>query len=614
MSKNQNEKKRIIALTAFGLTFITFLLYLPSLSCDFVNWDDEHYVYGNPHLHLPLIDYIKWTLTSEVVSNWHPLTMIPYGIDYKLWGLNPTGYHLTNIILHAINTLLVFALGLCLIKASENTLKNNFKITVFIALSAALLFGLHPIHVESVAWIAERKDVLSTFFFLLAVIAYLYFAQAKTKKVLLYSLSLIAFALSLMSKPMAVTLPVVLLILDYFPLNRGSNLRTILLEKIPFFFLSATISVTTIIFQGTTGAVVSLERLDTIDRILIAIRAYGLYIYKTIVPLEFAPFYPVVKEPLLFSIEYGGSALLVIVLTILSLFTIKKYKIFSAVWGYYLITLLPVIGLIQVGNQIAADRYMYIPSIGPFLLIGLGLGLGYQRLNKIHLKGLFIFILLSATLLISLKTISQQRIWKDSVTLWNYEISIYGDKSDFIHNNLGQAYFDTSDNVRAKKEFERTLQINPEHPKALNNLGYLAYQEGDLDRAFKLIKRSIEVDRNFTLAYINLGAIYGTSGKIKEAAKEFKYALALEPANPKAHFNLGLAYKNLGRIEEAISEFRLAIKFDPLNPSSHTQLGLVYGFSGNEEQALFYLKKSLRLESTNKSVRNLINQIELKQR
>ncbi|MEE9614570.1 MAG: hypothetical protein V3W31_06400, partial [Thermodesulfobacteriota bacterium] len=399
-----------LAAAAFIVAAVTFLVYLPALYNGFVSWDDQLYVYENPNIRSLDAEFFGWLPTAVVSNNWHPLTVLSHAVDYALWGPDPMGHHLTSIVLHTLNVFLVFILAVRLV---GDALPARALATGAVT---ALLFGLHPIHVESVVWVSERKDVLCAFFFLLSIIAYLRYVrsgrgEAGKGKATAYAASLAFFALALMSKPMAVTLPLVLLILDSYPLRRTEGARRAVFEKIPFFALSIFTSVITVWAQRTTEAVAALDAHPLATRLFIAVRAYAFYLYKTLFPLGLAPFYPVPENTSLLSIEFMAALALLVVVTVFCAAYLRRERAFSAVWLYYVATLLPVIGLVQVGLQSAADRYMYLPSLGPFLLVGLGAGVVVESYPKRDRQAAaFAALLIMAGLAVG--TVRQTGVWK----------------------------------------------------------------------------------------------------------------------------------------------------------------------------------------------------------
>jgi tetratricopeptide (TPR) repeat protein len=635
---------------------ITFIVYLPALNNDFVNWDDFTYVSKNHEIRSIDLGFLKWGFTAVVSSNWHPLTMFSHALDYALWGLDPWGHHLTSIIFHSVNTLLVFILVVWLLgyaRAGETGISNDFagpgKKALIAGIVTALLFGIHPVHVESVAWVSERKDVLSAFFFLLSVLAYLRFTSSRdSKRSIFYGACLILFAMALMSKPMAVTLPVVLLILDCYPLGRltlGGGLkgaRWLLIEKAPFFVLSLLSSLITLWAQRTGGALTTLEVTPLIVRILVALRAYAFYIYKMVLPIDLAPFYPYPRTVDFFTVEYIGSFILLIVVTSFCLWSVKRGKLFSAVWLYYLVTLIPVIGIIQVGEQAAADRYTYLPSLGPFLLAGLGAGAAFERYSKKQYQIAIIAALVILSGILANKTLKQIAIWQDSITLWSYEINLFPDNttayinrgnaynilgnyreaikdlsraneldpnSADAHNNLGFAYSNEGRIEKAIEELKKALRLRPDLAEAHYNLGNAYSRKGMTDKALEEYKKAIRHKPDFAEAHNNLGNAHYIQKRIDEAIAEYKEAIRLNPYNTKAHYNLGIAFYNQGRINKAMAEYKEALRLKPDHAKAHNNLGLVYDRQGRTDEAIKEYRTALRLNPEIAEVHNNLGNI-----
>ena len=383
------------------------------------------------------------------------------------------------------------------------------------ALLAGLIFGLHPVHVESVAWISERKDVLSAFFFLLSLLAYMRYALAPYRG--LYAAALLLFALGLMSKPMVVSLPIVLLLLDLYPLERlGKGLKRAIIEKIPFFalsILSAAITLSTQQAAISTTADVSLQ-----GRVMIALKAFIFYIGKLLVPAGLAPFYPHPGNVTVLSAEYVFTAIVFLAISLLCAYTFKKNKAFTAVWLYYVVTLTPVSGLVQAGAQAAADRYAYLPSVAPTILISFAAVHFAGRLNGRSIFPVAAAILISSSILAAL-TWRQLPVWKDSLSLWSYQISIIEEKGAAADNpinllpyyNRGSAYFDAGDYEKSIEDFTKVLFLNP------------GYKD----------------------AYVNRGSAYGILGRYGLALNDFNKALAIDPTDVAARKNRAMALEVL---------------------------------------------------------------------
>ena len=388
-----------------GLALATFAVFSQVLHNEFVSYDDPQYVVENTHIqNVPILRTIKWAFTAGYAANWHPLTWLSHALDYKLFGLNPAGHHLTNLLLHIVNTLLLFAI--------LNAMTGALWQSAFVA----ALFALHPLHVESVAWVAERKDVLSTFFLLLTMAAYLRYTRKPDARS--YRLTLVLFALGLMSKPMLVTLPFVLLLLDYWPLNRLeiNNLKQIyhrVYEKIPFFVLAAVSSGITCIAQQ--HAMTDIETFPFKWRIANAIVSYVRYIEKTFVPRKLAVLYPLAGNmPTLWLITLSAILLLIITILIIRLSNKRRYLLVG--WLWFMGTLVPVIGLVQVGMQEMADRYTYVPLIGLFIIVTWGIAdiFSSRRYRKTFLTTAAAVVLVA----LSICTILQLRYWHNCISLF----------------------------------------------------------------------------------------------------------------------------------------------------------------------------------------------------
>jgi Tfp pilus assembly protein PilF len=603
------KNKKIKYLVAFIISFITILVYLPSLQNDFVNWDDGKYVYENPNIQHIGLKSIRWMFTTFHASNWHPLTWFSHAIDYAMWGLNPMGHHLTSIIFHGLNTFLVVILITNFVNFGRgNNLKSlptkhkraSHTVSLVTGAIVGLLFGLHPLHVESVAWISERKDVLYAFLFLLSILSYLKYTSSsllQRQRILYYSFCLLSFVLSLMSKPMAVTLPVVLIILDFYPLGRldlksaFTSKRKLLMEKVPFFGLSLASSVITIIAQQKGRALTSLEVIPFSDRILMAIRALVFYLYKIFWPAKLAPLYPYPAKISFFTLEYLLALAIVFIITAFSVYLWRKQRIWLAVWTFYLVTLLPVLGLIQVGRQSAADRYTYLVCLGPFLIIGSGVaklaGKVFSKDLRLDFRKLFVFLLGPLILLILLSnlTINQIGIWKDSITLWKTVINIFPNKAFNAHENLGNAYIDQGRINDAIAQFQIAIRINPFDADVRYNLGVAYYKKGLVDKAIREYQIAKKINPYDSDIQYNLGLIYQSQGFIEKAIRQYKITIELNPYDATAYNNLGNAYKSQGRINEAIQQYEAAILVKPDLLEAHYNVAIAYKSKGLIDKA-----------------------------
>jgi len=476
-----------------ALILVTIAAYEPLRHNDFINLDDPRYVTENQHIRTGItFEGIKWAFAAVQTSHWHPLTMLSHILDCQLFGLNPKWHHLVNLLFHIANTLLFFRV----LKDMTGTLWQS----AFVAAA----FALHPLHVESVAWVAERKDVLSTLFWLLTMAAYVRYIRYNSIK--WYVVTLLLFALGLMAKSMLVTLPFVLLLLDYWPLERlknKSNIKHLIFEKIPLFILSAISSITAFFVMRAAGNIISVNVLPLKIRAANSTVSYAEYIGKMIWPNQLAVFYPLDSGSL--SVwQIASAALLLSGISIWVIWLSPKYKYLLVGWLWYLGTLVPVIGLVQVGNQAMADRYTYLPSIGVFIMIAWGFAdlSARWRFGKIIFRTAAITTL--AILLIC--TRMQVKLWKNSFTLFEHTLKVT-QNNYIIHNNYGIALSQAGRPDEGILQFRRSLQINPQHANAHYNLGLALAKTGQLEEAIIHLRKSLEFDSNSPSTLINLAGV-----------------------------------------------------------------------------------------------------------
>jgi lipoprotein NlpI len=615
------EARKSQYLLAGLVSLITFVVYLSCLQNGFVNWDDDLYVYENPNIRSLNIVFLKWAFLHYHAGFWIPVTWISFAMDYAMWGLNPLGYHLINNVLHAINTFTVVLLMIRLMEVSKRSLRGQKvlllldKKPILVAGAAVgLLFGLHPVHVESVAWVTERKDLLSAFFFLLGIFAYTKYVTVLESKMIrdnamvqirnkYYLLSFVLFILALLSKPMAVSLPVVLLILDWYPFGRISSLRTlgvVFAEKLPFIALSLLSSITTLFAQKAQVAMSLSELTPFSTRILVGIEALFVYLYKMLVPLNLVPLYPYPRNVSFFSSQYLSSIVLAVGITLVCVITTRTKKLWFAIWAYYVITLIPVIDIIQSGVQSMADRFTYLPSIGPLLVVGLvvaWISTKVDKLKKWRATVTLVSISCAVLLILSITylTVKQIGIWKKSMTLWSYVIKKEPQSVPLAYNNRGVVFEEMGKFDKAIEDFDKAIALNPGDPVAYNNRGLVFEKMGKFDKAIEDFDKTISLNPFYPGVYKNRGVVFGKTGKFDKAIEDFDKAIALNPGDPVAYNNRGLVFDRMGRFDRAIEDFDKAIALDHSYTDAHYNRGIVYYSTGRFDRAMADFQKACDL-------------------
>jgi len=480
--------------------------------------------------------------------------------------------------------------------------------------ATGLLFGLHPVHVESVAWASERKDLLCALFFLLAVMMHLRYASARERQAgqkeihslafrKYYLLSCGLFVLALLSKPMAVTLPVVLLVLDWYPLERIQSFRAFrqaVVEKIPFFALSLASSVITIRAQRWGGAIQSTEIIPLPARVLVGARSLVLYLWKMLWPLDLVPYYPYPEHPSVLSFGYLAAIALVIGITAVCIVLARRQKLWLAVWAYYGVTLVPVLGIVQVGYQAMADRYMYLPSIGPMLLLGLTAAWISWKMHRFWRSRLLIMtcsigavVIIFATL--SLLTIAQIDIWKNSMNLWSYVIGKETDRVPFAYNNRGMFLGRSGQYDAALRDFTMAISLDPGFYEAYNNRALTYEKMGQLDKALADYNTAVTLDPTFGEGFYHLGMVYGQMGLHNEAIQALDKSIALDPNNAEAYSNRGVMYSRSGQPERALEDYSKAIALNQNFAAAYMNRGGLYLKSGRKDLAFSDFERACAL-------------------
>lgn len=593
------KTRRRFSISLF-LAVLTLAVYSQVINYGFIDYDDAKYVYDNPFIESGINkESIFWAFTATYASNWHPLTWLSHMLDVNIFGMHPGGHHLTNVVFHIINTLLLFFI---LNRTTGKVFQSGF---------VSALFALHPLHVESVAWIAERKDVLSTMFWMLTMWGYVAFVERPDSYRYLWVVA--CYVLGLMAKPMLVTLPLVLLLLDYWPLGRFKKLnagprffyaRNSLLyltyEKTPLFLLAAASCIITFFAQKAGGAVGSLNMLPFNTRIANALVSYVDYIFKMFWPFNLGVFYPHPKLLPLWQVV--GAVFFIVAISLLAVQNLKTRPHLFVGWFWYLITLIPVIGLVQVGRQAMADRYTYIPLIGLFIVVVWEGGRCaikwcpniWAEKNQQTTCDNVILAITSVSILafFSVVTWFQVQYWRDSTKLYEHTLDVAG-SSYVIHYNLANTYFHQKKYEKAIDHFKKALEIDSQSQDAMNNLGLAFSRSNRLDEAMNYFSHAIRLDPKFFAPHNNMGNLLVTQGKLDQAIDHYLDALEIDPKNPDVHNNLGLALIRQGKIDDAIFHFQKALEIYPEFPSAKRNLARTSTIKHKLDQAVYNMQQAL---------------------
>lgn len=595
--QNRTDGKKLFGITpemwiCAVIISVTIGVYWQVHDHGFIHYDDDIYITDNEYVQKGFsLDTILWAFTDTRSGNIHPLTWYSHMLDYQLFGGDAGKHHLVSVLFHVINSILVFLVF--------RRMTGRLWASAFVS----AMFALHPLHVESVAWASERKDVLSTLFFLLTIRFYVQYTKNTRKKYFIAALFL--FFLGLLAKPMLVTLPFVLLLLDYWPLRRipgyffkedSANethslpaLRSLVIEKIPFFALSVFWSLVTFAVQQQQGAVKSLDAFPFHVRVANAIVAYISYIGKTLVPTRLAVLYPHPGMPKFSVVVFSSVALLMV-------FWVgfkwrKERPWFMTGWLWYAGTLVPVIGIIQVGHHSLADRYTYIPLIGISIILAWG---SAELAKKWNLSPKVLGIAgFSLILFFSAFTYRQLGYWTDSITLFTRTIEIT-DKNYRIHYNLGNALSEKGQNEEATAHYLQAIRINPEYAPAYINLANALGNQGKYEAAIPFYHEAISIDPDSAEAFRNLGLVMSFQGKMEEAIQYLQKAILKNPDWAEAHNDLGYLLLKAGREKEGLAHFLEEIRIQPdTDFHSFYTIARIYGKNGNPDEAIRWLKSAV---------------------
>jgi len=548
------------------LATLTLAVFAQVSGFQFLSYDDTEYVTGNARVRGDLTPAgVAWAFTTMTAANWHPLTWISHMADWSLYGPRAGGHHVTSLILHLASVLLLFQ-ALCV--ASGATVPSGV---------VAALFAIHPLHVESVAWIAERKDVLSTLFLMLALLAYARYAKRPSRA--RFAWVALAMAAGLLAKPMLVTLPVLLLILDYWPLGRlasKADLRTLAIEKLPLVPLVVASSIVTFVAQARWGAVRTLEQLPFAARAENALVSYVRYLAKAAWPTDLAVFYPYTELP---PWQVGLALVVLGGVTYGALRLRRSHPALITGWLWYLVSLLPVLGLVQVGEQAIADRYTYVPMIGPFLAVAWGVPAIPWLSSPARRAGAVVWIAALAFV-----AHVQAGYWRDTLTLFRHTLRVT--EGNYVaHQVVGDALAVSGALDEAVGHYEEALRARPDSRVVQGNLAGVLYLQGKMADAERHAREALAIDPRFARARTTLGLALAEQGKPQEAIAELERGLAIEPDNVPGNYNLGMLLFRQGRLEEAVACFRRVVAARPEEIGAYGYLARARLASGDVDGA-----------------------------
>ena len=588
-----SSDRRFSAATTLILLGATLAIYAQTFEFPFVHWDDPAYVTRNPHVLAGLdSESVLWALTDTQEINWHPATWVSHMLDVEIFGENAGGHHATSVLLHFLNALLIFEL---------------FRRTTGAAwrsAGVALLFIIHPLHVESVAWVSERKDVLSTFFALLATFAYVVYAEARARdtssrgaRALRYCIVLTFFSLALMAKSMVVTLPAVFLLLDYWPLRRRITAR-IFVEKLPLLALTVAASLIAVLTQQNAGAMVRSDPIPLWARLANASVSYGRYLTKTAWPTDLSMFYPHPYIPEsggvpLGALEIAASALVVLAVSAWVVLRAEHRWAFVG-WFWFAGTLVPVIGLMQVGHQGMADRYMYLPSIGLFVLLVWAAAECGERLRARRPARLLAGLVVCAVFFaIGVAAWKQTTYWRNTEALFEHALEAEP-RNPKIRFNIANRLRSEGKLDLAIENYRRALEAYPSALEPNLNLANTLRMQGKLSDAVLIYEHMLEIDPDHQLAHINLGSAYNSLSQIEPAIRHYERAIELGPSAT-AEFNFANLLRSAGRHRDAIPHYNASLDLDPSQPRAHNNLGISLMAEGQFDAAARHFALALRL-------------------
>ena len=617
---------RRIWLVAVPLVLVVVAAFLPVLDNGFVNWDDSGNFLENPYYRGLGGAQVKWAWTTFWLGVYQPLAWLLLEVQYVIWKLDPRGYHLTSLVLHAANAVVLYVLTVTLLVRcrADVCLRNPWACALGAGLATAL-FAVHPLRAEAVAWASCQPYLPCALFSMLAVLAYLRAAGVAPPAQWGWLVgSLVLLAAALLSKAVAVSLPAVLLILDVYPLRRlgggpgrwfGPAARKVWCEKVPFVLLSLVFMGLAIAAKAHSHTIASIQHASLSARIAQACYGIWFYLVKTVLPLEITAYYPLPERIDWFAPPFLLAILGTLVVSVALFLLRRRWPGLLAAWLSYLVILAPNSGLVRIGDQIAADRYSYLAMMGGVMVAAAGLGRVWQtswraRPGAIGAIAICLGILPGLILL----TRDQCRIWRTSKALWTHALDHGASRSAMAHNNLGLALFQGGELAEAEVQFTEALQQSPDYVPAYNNLGLVLARHGRLAEAAALYTEALRREPNYIKSYNNLGLVRLEEGKLAEAAALYAEALRREPDNTMARCCLGLVLYKQGRLDEAITELSEVLRHEPDNAVARSNLGAALGVQGRLDEAITELSEVLRHEPDNDVARSNLGAALYKQR
>ncbi len=570
----------------FACVAITLICYLPAFNNGWTNWDDEGYVLDNAMTKNLSLSTLSQFFSTFQMGNYHPLAMLSLALDYKWFGADASGFHFHSVVLHLINVVLVFFFAWMLTKK------------IWASVITSLFFGIHPAHIESVSWIAERKDLLYVLYYMASLIAYLKYLQSEKKLIYLIA-AVVLFILSLLSKGQAVTLPVVLLLIDYY-LKRPFNIK-LAIEKVPFFILSLVFGIIAVYAQQKAEAINDIPYYSFTDRLIFSGDSLFTYFYKSLLPFKLSAFYP---YPRIIDGHYNWVILLspVIVIVLLGavIYSMKFTRLIGFGFAFFLVNVLLLLQLLPVGGAMMADRYTYLAYTGLFFIVGMIVQnmMDNSAPRFSSFKTPVTLLTVACTVFFGYKTYARNHIWKNSETLYLDMIDNY-DYIPVANNNLGNYYNKKGQTDLALRYFSKAIALQSDYKEALINRSDIYRQQGKIDSAIADCNHVLQFEKDFPGAYMNRGIAFCIAGKFDSAMTDFNTVLKMDSTNSKAYGNRGNLYDMWGKYDSALADYNHAVKFDPGYKDVYGNRGRSYLHKGMLDEAIKDLTTAIELNPDN---------------